>query len=488
MSLIFKESFKSSLFSIAGAVIGFITIGQLFPHFLTPEQIGILKLIQSWGMLIAAFFSLGLPLVIMRVFPAFKNQAGHNGLYLLITFISTALCLLLYFCFPLIESVIIARLNTTEFTPYLHLIIPFAAGTVFTSLLAAFITVIKKFSLVALSRDVVQRLLTLAFIAAYISGWTFDEFAGWYAWITFVPFILFTIYALVTGNFSLKIRSSVLVKRQWSALIPLTLYGFAGNLSGILVVSLDSIMIGHFIDSYAVGIYTTLFYFASIMTIPSKSLNKFSNAFITQAFHDEDMAQVSSMHRKIGKTQVILSFTLFIGLLGSTNLVGFILPEKFSVGLWILIISGFAHVLKMSTGNNYQIISLSPKYRISTYFSLIFVCLMVVLNLVFIPKYGIIGAALASLIATAVYSILGSLFLHKHFKITLTDSTYFRLLGYGIIFSAISLALHVLIEHPFIGFIAGALLSSLFLGLVYKQRLLMDFNNLVDKQLSKFRR
>jgi O-antigen/teichoic acid export membrane protein len=70
----------------------------------------------------------------------------------------------------------------------------------------------------------------------------------------------------------------------------------------------------------------------------------------------------------------------------------------------------------MITGLNGAITVISKKYKYDLYFMLFLVIATVILNLVFIPRYGITGAALAAMISLVVYNILRLAFVWYNFK------------------------------------------------------------------------
>ena len=80
MGIIRKQSIKGIIFAYTGVVLGFVTVGLLWPKFLSPEQIGLLSLIVAISTLLVQVGSLGFINAINKYFPLFRDKhKNHNG-------------------------------------------------------------------------------------------------------------------------------------------------------------------------------------------------------------------------------------------------------------------------------------------------------------------------------------------------------------------------------------------------------------------------
>lgn len=70
----------------------------------------------------------------------------------------------------------------------------------------------------------------------------------------------------------------------------------------------------------------------------------------------------------------------------------------------------------MYCGLNGSILVTSKKYKYDVYFTLLLIGVVYVLNLLLIPKYGAIGAAISTLIALFLYNSIRLFFVAYHFK------------------------------------------------------------------------
>jgi Na+-driven multidrug efflux pump len=69
-----------------------------------------------------------------------------------------------------------------------------------------------------------------------------------------------------------------------------------------------------------------------------------------------------------------------------------------------------ANLVEMFASSSSHVIVNLPKYKWLSYLLLIYTVIIIITNILFIPVYGIIGAAIASLISRVIYGILRFIF------------------------------------------------------------------------------
>ena len=74
MGLVQKDALRTTLISSIGLVLGYVNKGLLFLLIFSTEQIGVVNLIFSLGVLFAQFSNLGSLYSIWKFFPFFKNK------------------------------------------------------------------------------------------------------------------------------------------------------------------------------------------------------------------------------------------------------------------------------------------------------------------------------------------------------------------------------------------------------------------------------
>lgn len=74
MGIVKQQSIKGSLVTYLGVIIGAFNVFFVFPYFLPPETIGLLKSIEATGLLVVPFIYLGIPYAINKYYPILKEK------------------------------------------------------------------------------------------------------------------------------------------------------------------------------------------------------------------------------------------------------------------------------------------------------------------------------------------------------------------------------------------------------------------------------
>ncbi len=177
-------------------------------------------------------------------------------------------------------------------------------------------------------------------------------------------------------------------------------YGFFTLLSSssfVLIQNLDIIMLtGITKDLTLVGIYTTFFSIAVVINLPSKALSRTSLQIISQSWATNDLAKINKIYYKTSVVQMLIGCLLFTGIIVDRNFVVMLYTSSNYASYFnVFIIVGCAFLIDMTGGINGYIINVSKYYRLTTFIIGGAVICCAISNWLLIPKYGIMGAALA---------------------------------------------------------------------------------------------
>ena len=164
------------------------------------------------------------------------------------------------------------------------------------------------------------------------------------------------------------------------------------------------------------------------------------------------------------------------------------MPEDYRNGYMIFVWLGLAKVYDSILGNNNSILYNSDYYKAILMFGVLLAVLTILLNLWLIPAYGLDGAAIASFSALFIYNTLKLAYVRWKFKILpFTTETW----QVGIISMVLGVGFYY-IDFPFHAVIniilKGILITTLFVGLLYKFKISEDLYTLLTRILSKVKR
>ncbi|MFO7878862.1 MAG: lipopolysaccharide biosynthesis protein [Bacteroidota bacterium] len=418
MGVIARQSIKGSIYSYLGAVIGFVNVGFLMPLLLIPSQIGLINVLVAMAVMLSQIGSLGFVNVTLRMFPYFKNEnRDHNGflkILLIWAFIGMMFCIII---FLLLKDWLVA--NNIEKSPLLaeniYYLIPFILASLFYLLFDGFYRALYKASTSAFYKDFAFRILVLGNLALfYFNLIDFDAFLNLYVLAYASPAILMFIHLFITGEFRLGGKPKP-EPDLYKKMISVAFFGLISGFSTIAMLNIDKYMVNHFLDLDATGIYSISFFFGSLILIPGKAMRRISTAVITEAFKQADKAKIRQVYYKTTISMLLIGMILFVFLWANIDNILTILPDAYESGRWVMFFIAIAFILNLASGLSNQIMLYSDYYRLHSIMMISSIVLIVILNIIFIPLFGITGAALATTLTYLLAGIFRWLFIWSRF-------------------------------------------------------------------------
>ena len=490
MSVIRKQTIIGSIYLYTGVGLGFIITGVLFPKILSADQIGLLRLLVSYSAIFSQFASLGWPRITARMFPYFRNKKEkHNGFFFLLLIVGLiGFCIaviIFYLLKPVIISVNIEK--SALFLDYINYLIPFILATLFFSLLEAYARVLYYSVEGTFAREVFQRIITLIGILLFFFNYLdFNEFVVFYLISRALPIVFLFLFLLSKKEISIKPQFKTLLDKKFvKTIISVGLYGIIGGFVYNLILNVDSIIVGSMLGTGATGVYSTTFFFGTLIIIPSRALRRTSSIFIADAWKDNDLNKIREIYYKSSINQFLSGLLLLIIIwINIHNILNF-LPEEFAKGKYVILFIGLARLADAFSGNSSVIISLSKYYKVSTLFSSISLVLIIVTNLIFIPAWGISGAAFATFITLFITMIIKYLFLKIKYHLKIYDIKHVFIILSGLIAYMINELVPVH-ENLYLDIIIRSIpVVIVYFMLIYSFKVSEDINDLSNKLISR---
>ena len=416
VGIIKKQAFQSSVLLYTGVIIGFITTGLMAPNLLEKSEIGTLKLLQSYSAIFMSLGVLGFSTITLRFLPHFYDKItrkyhGFLGISMLVGTVGSIVATIVIL---LIKPAIIENNleKSPQFSQYFILIIPLTIFQIYYTLFDSYNNALSRSSFGVFLRDFVQRIIILlGLLLITFHVFSFDQYIYYYVAALCIPTLLMFFHLIHYGNFDLKINVKFLNKPLVNSMTSVGLFGLLNTFSAIAILQIDSIMLNMYLDADAVGIYAITFYFGTLVLIPSKALNKIAPTLIAKAYKENDMKTVRDIYYKSAGNLFLIGTLILLGLSVNLENIFNTIPKSYEEGKFVILFIGLANLLKMSGGSNDSVITFSTYYRMTTVFLTILVCLIILFNLLFIPMFGMIGAAVASMLAVFIHSLIKFIFI-----------------------------------------------------------------------------
>ncbi len=464
MGIIKKQTLQGSVINYIGILIGFVTVGVLSPE-VDSKYIGLVSVIVSYSIIVSQIGSLGFPGITTRLFAYFRTKDNkHNGFLFLA--VSVSVIGFIIACLIIAGVRYIAYSNRSGddlFIQYYWYIIPVTFFTIFFNLFDNYYKV--QFNVVKgiFLREFIQKLGTFTSLLMIVSGFiNFKTFVFVYLTGFSLPGILIIINALIDkkNNFSpdLKFIKPELKK----SIISVGLFSIISGASGIVAMNIDKIMIEAITGLSDTGIYSVAFYFGIIIAVPARTMLKISSALIAENWKDNDIENIRIIYRKSAINLFVVGLLLVVGLYINLDNIEILLKGDYADGKYVILFIALAFLSDMSTGTAGQILFNSSKYKYQSYLMIFYVFLIIGTNLLLIPKYGIIGAAVATLISKFLINIIRIFINYKFFKLQPYNYKFLILL----LIAGVVVIINIFIPKQD-NFIIDILLRSIIVGGVY---------------------
>jgi O-antigen/teichoic acid export membrane protein len=415
-----RQSIISTIIIFAGFGFGAVNLIVLQKLFLTSEQWGLTRVVTESSVLLANFATLAMPTLTAKFTPFYKRYLPpeKNDLPFItstifsIGLVITLLCMLL-FSHPIIK---IFGKNNPLFQPYyftLLLFVTFQGTFLFMEMHAYFAG---KTILANLLKELLFRVITtICLVLAGLKIVSFDGFMKLFA-CSYLPAALIMIYTVRrTGSFPIVTTISSVTRRLKYKMLSLSSFVFFTSISNIAFVVCDTLFLASIYNFSQAGIYAIAQYFSQVLEVPMRSMNAASVPLISEYWRAKNMKGLNSIYRKSCINLLIAGIGLGgIILVNVHNLRLYFGPE-YAVMILPLTILVVSRWINLGTGLNSTIIQLSTFWRFDFASTLIYSILGIPLNYLLIKNFGMIGAAIANVIAMLLYNSLRFFFIWKKF-------------------------------------------------------------------------
>jgi O-antigen/teichoic acid export membrane protein len=492
MGIIFRQSLKTSIVSYLGMAIGAFNVIWLYPKFLAPEEIGLMRVVQDIAIVFVGLTHIGTVSVTDWFFPRFRNHAQKHHGFLLLT-LSISLVFFLGYCLIvfIFKDFILSfyEKNSPQVSAYFYYTIPLTGFMLFQLALEAYTRVHFRIVVSGFLRELCLRvmigLLILIYGARYIN---FHQFM-----LGLVSAYGFIVIALIAYTVKLKILYlhidlERINKKFLKDLVSFYLYVIIVGFHRMIISRIDILMIPALLSTRSVGIYSIALFIGAMIDLPSRAVNQISTPIISQAWIDNDIAKLQDIYQKSAVNQFILGGLLFLGVWCNTGNIFRLMPrgEIYASGKYVILLIGLARLIEMASGASDVIMLQSRYYRFNTVLVIALAILLFFTNFVLIPVYYIMGAALSTMISIFLYTLAKFIFLWIKFRLQ-----PFTKRSLCIAFSLVGTLLLINImpdaQSAFIDIIThSTLITIIFMSMIVGFRVSEELNLFIAQVIGKF--
>ena len=484
MGVIKRQTIRGSIYSYLGVLVGFFTLLYIIPKVLSTEQIGLTAILVAVSALYSQFSTLGFTNVTARMFPYFRDKdKNHNGfvfLSLAVGMIGFAISLITFFILKpyIVES---NQHKSPLLVEYIWYLVPLIFFRMFFLLLDTYNKMLFDATTGTFLSDLFQRIGNLLLLIVFYFNWiNFPQYIFGYVLTLCFPAIYLAGLLLYRKQFNIQPKLDFIQAPLRKEMISLSVFGLISGLSAVALKQIDTILLNGYYNLSLTGIYNISFFFGTIILIPSVAIGKISSTIIADAWKDKDLETIQDIYYKSSINQLFAALLLFILMVTNLHNIFKILPPAYGGGEWVIVLIALSNLVVASTGVSVQIIGTSHKFKIQTYSMAGLVGLSVILYMIFIPLWGMVGAALVSLLSVSSSSLFRVFYLYQNMKLFPYRTTHLKCLAIGLLVFAVGKLIPVMDNNYIDLIVRCSAISAVFISLTYLLHISDDLNQVVD--------
>ncbi len=496
MGVIKRQGIKQSVVAYVGAILGLVNILIIYPFAWTPEELGLVRFIIDSAILFNPLVLLGLTQVAIRYFPNFQDEENkHNGfLFFLVAgvFCSFLLFSGLYWIFQ--DQVLQLYAHKSPlFQKYIPYIVPITGIMAIGSIFTAYCTSLKRIAIPSIFNLLYIKIALPSLALAYYFDFIGINAVVWGILASYTLRLLsYLVYVKNLGQLHLKPDFRKFDGDILKEMGIFAGYTILGGISSILATQIDTVMVASISKGQleSAGIYSIAMYMANVILIPARAIWTISSPIIANAWKNDNVQEIQKIYTKASINVLVVGVLLLVGIWSCIDDLFLVIPngEKFKAGKYVVLLLGIGQLFNVATSVNNQILMYSKHFRFHFLTLIILAVFNIGCNLLFIPQFEIIGAALATLCSLFLFNIIKLVFIrYKMDMQPFSWKTLQLLLIGGIIYTLVYFI--PMTAYPLLNIIIKAvLITSLYGVAVLGFKISPDINKIPQQILKRLRK
>jgi O-antigen/teichoic acid export membrane protein len=410
-----KQISSSALINLVGILLGAALNLWLLPKLFSTEELGMYRWMERSAVLLSNILLFG----VHRSFTKFHSDPSKDKKEFESTVVGRSTLLMLsvgimvFIAGPFLAPLFNFKSEDAYLLRYLSLFI--VSGMAFSMSVSAAATT-KKITVPVFIKNFGLRMamIALAFVLLFTSGiFGFSHWLIAYAWASLA---LGTVALLYAWN---RVKPTFLFKHLW-----MPMGGDVKKFAWISVFTvlielgtstLDIQMLSILTNMDNVGIYGLAFFMGSVIDGIRRPINQMLAPQISTSWNNNNTRALKKMYQKTSSVQMVVNAAYIILVLVNVEWIFSLIPdgERFNTAIPVVLWTLAIKYVNAAFGSNGEIIANSPFYQLNMKIGSIMLVINVLLNLLFIPRYGILGVAYSGFIAVLFVNTIRAIMIYR---------------------------------------------------------------------------
>jgi len=487
MGIVLNQSLKNTIITYIGFGIGGINTIYLYPVFLGATFYGLTNYITSCANVIMPLFAIGMQNTLVKFYSQYETEEEKSR------FLSFTVLFPFLLIVPMVliglffydEILFFLSKKNAIVKNYIWLIPFIGLCMAYFEIFYAWLRVHMHSVFGNFVKEVGLRLFSLFLLIGVYYNWlSVEGFVYATAGLYFLAFLVTMLYA-----FSIqKPTFQFTIPEKTKDILTYTFYIILSGSVANLLLDGDKIMLNQYMIIDNIAFYSIATFIALVISVPSRAMHQIVYPITARLMHENKQEELNDLYKKTSINLQVVGGLVMLGIFININKL-YEMPQlhDYVDGILVVFMIGLSKYFELILGNNNAIIFNTKYYRTVLFLGVLLVLIAVGLNMIFIPIYGIIGSAFATLLSITIYSLAKLLFVVKRLHLyPFTSQTLYSL--------AITLLLFLLFYfwefpfHPIISIVLkSVLVTVLYVYINYKFAISIEINQVINNVLKKLK-
>ena len=416
-SELFKKGGLSFLIRIGGQIMGFL-LTLIIAHYFGAKGLGDYVLSIVVLRVFTLFSKLGMDTFSIRFIASFAKQGKwksiqlfRNKIICLLSITSLIFSLLMYYFSEDIASLVHAKVEHVRLNAFF--VLPMA----FFMLHYQSLRGLKKIAEFSFFYRMSQA--TFSIISIFIITQFFvDGNVPVYAYLSSLAIVSLLAFIVFFNSYNKIKRISdkeQIEELKYSEILKVSIpLMFAQSVQFIMAWT-DKLMLGNMMGSEEVGIYFTAFKLSMFASIALMSINSIASPKFAELYGKKDFDGLKKVAHQSSKMIFLATLPLVLLFFAFPEFLLGLFGEEFKVGVKAFVFLSFGKLISSFSGSVGNLLQMTGKQVIFMNVLFVGAIVNVLLNFFLIPKFGINGAALASMISLSMWNLIMVYFVKREF-------------------------------------------------------------------------
>ena len=487
MGIVLNQSLKNTIITYLGFSIGAINTLYLYPVLLGATFYGLTNYITSCANVIMPLFAIGMQNSLVKFYSQYETiEEKSRFLSFTVLFPLVLIIPMLLVSLYFYDEILFFLSKKNEIVKNYVWLIPFIG------LCMAYFEIFYAWARVHMHsvfgnfiKEVGLRLFSLFLLIAVSFEWlSVEGFVYATAGLYFLAFLVTMFYAFgiqkPTFQFSIPSNSKEILTYTFYIIL-------SGSVANLLLDG-DKIMLNQYMIIDNIAFYSIATFIALVISVPSRAMHQIVYPITAKLMYENKFKELNVLYKKTSINLQVVGGYVMLGIFVNINQLYAMIPKEYSGGLLVVFMIGISKYFDLILGNNNAIIFNTKYYRAVLFLGVLLVVVAIGLNMIFIPLYGIMGCAFATLMSITLYSVAKLLFVVKRLHLyPFTVQTVS-----SIVITLILFLLFYFWEFPFIPvisiFLKSVLITVIYVYINYKLVISTEINEAIDFVLNKIRK